>query len=390
MFNPEVSGQTSRMGGSAGALGAGPMVADATVEGGANRRPRGSLWLVYLFLRPGTFFRHFVVDSVPLLTAISAWLYGMAGVIERIETRFQWKSRPSDLTGEAWPAYWAAVAFGGLVAGVFYYAAGGWWYRVRLRWSGAENPDPNLARRVYLFASLVVALPVLLVTVVETSIYPTPRAAYASEGSWWYLVFLLTPFWSTWNSYVGVRTAFVVRRKRALTWFLLLPALFYSLAFIGVFVVLMFAPANVSSPAVHDSATLRFSYPGNWWIDTDDPDYDPAHNLHLEAMQEAFLHIALYESDLPLEGLRLRATEGYQEIMSGVRDAGPVNRWGRYRGLGRVQLGETDGEFYRFEVFISPVAPGRYLEVQEFCAESDRTKVLPGFELIRSTFLLKE
>lgn len=40
-------------------------------------RPNGALWMFYLFLRPKVFFRHFVIDAAPLLTALAAWMLGV-------------------------------------------------------------------------------------------------------------------------------------------------------------------------------------------------------------------------------------------------------------------------------------------------------------------------
>jgi hypothetical protein len=50
----------------------------------------------------------------------------------------------------------------GIIAGLMYYAIGGWWYRLRLRWCGADDTQASLARRVLMFSGQVIAVPTIV------------------------------------------------------------------------------------------------------------------------------------------------------------------------------------------------------------------------------------
>jgi hypothetical protein len=190
--------------------------------------PNPAFWLTYLFFKPSVFYRTFVIRRTPALTLLCAWIYGMVGAIDRMDSRaLAGKALPF---GESWIAYWIAVTVVGVFGGLFYFFIGGWWYRMRPGYSGVIDPDKGLARRVYLFASQILAVPVVLMTALETSNYSSPLEAAASPGSPWHSIFLIFPFWSVWSSYIGVRTAFPVKYKGpdgAKLWFLILPCVFY-------------------------------------------------------------------------------------------------------------------------------------------------------------------
>jgi len=66
--------------------------------------------------------------------------------------------------------------------------------------------------------------------------YPDYAAGYAAD-EWFSTGLLVFPFWSIATSYIGVRALFAVVRWRAITWFVVLPALAYVIA-LGVIAAL--------------------------------------------------------------------------------------------------------------------------------------------------------
>jgi hypothetical protein len=112
--------------------------------------------------------------------------------------------------------------------------------------------------------------------------------------------------------------------------------LFYGLTLGAIVLVALagaFADADVDHPSVHDSSTLRFSYPGNWWIDREYEDYDPDANLFIEPMHDAFISIKLYESDASPEEELAVSLEAYDPDMKMYEDGASLESVGYTVGV---------------------------------------------------------
>jgi hypothetical protein len=59
--------------------------------------------------------------------------------------------------------------------------------------------------------------------------------------------FVLFPFWSIATSYIGIRTLFAVVRWKAVTWFIVLPAMAYGIT-LGA-IVALFARLGGEAPS---------------------------------------------------------------------------------------------------------------------------------------------
>jgi hypothetical protein len=219
----------------------------------ATRARHPPIWqelVIELFFKPRRFFADQVTLWKTRYVVAVCWIAGTAESIDRISQELM----EADLKGGVetmpaieffgpWPTYWAIVLVTGAISGLFLWWVGGWWYRVRLGWSGAKDADPRLARLVYIYSTFVYAAPLIIYTLVETTTYADAVEAYQSE-SLWPLFLLAFLFWSLVTSYKGVTTLFVVSPWRSRLWFLILPAILYFVAF-GVIAVLfaLFDPA---------------------------------------------------------------------------------------------------------------------------------------------------
>lgn len=189
--------------------------------------------LVDLFLRPTRFFSSGTPYGMQDALVFVAWVVGMnviVGRIERVMMRAELEQSTSPpAVPDSWVDFWLVVLVGGLIAGMLIWHLGTWWYRVRLRWSGAKDPDVARARTVYLFASLVWAGPAMLWQVIDTFRFPDYLASW-NGASPWLLVLMILPFWSVWVAYRGARTAFDTRPGRARWWMLIMPSAVYLIA----------------------------------------------------------------------------------------------------------------------------------------------------------------
>lgn len=206
--------------------------------------------LLDLFVRPSRFFASrtpFAADDAILIVA---WLAGMNSAIGRIEQRMvradAGGSAVPGMIAESWLGFWVTVILAGLLSGLLLWHLGAWWYRVRLNWSGADEPHSERARVVFLYSRLVWAAPALLTQVLDTFRFEDYRESWDHE-SLLPLVLLVFPFWSFIVSYRGLRTVFDVRRGPALWWFLIAPSLVFLFA-VGALGALAAGVVDLPSP----------------------------------------------------------------------------------------------------------------------------------------------
>lgn len=210
--------------------------------------PAGSpLWprhLVDIFVAPRRFFSgQLALGERPYFLAV-LYCFGVASTLDRLEMRIQQNLLTQELRGAPRPAwefiepfasnwayFWAYGLAGGVLAAALIWWIGGWWFKIRVGWSGAQNPDPRKARLVYIYASVVWVAPYLALTLGESLAFENYLAAWRSE-SLWPVLFLIFPVWSAIAGYKGVMTLFEVKRGRAIFWFAVLPSAAYVL-FLG-------------------------------------------------------------------------------------------------------------------------------------------------------------
>jgi hypothetical protein len=181
--------------------------------------------LTELLLRPERFFRLMLRRQGPFIPFLLLWLVGMGAVCDNMEGRLvisEAFGRPLNPMLATWPRVWGMVIIGGLVGGAFAWLIRGWWFKIRLRFSGApEDVSPHDARLVWLYASAVHAIPTALSLAIQTPFYPDFKALSDAGVGYFGLLGLL--LWSVWVGYRGAVGCFPVRRGRAILWFLILP-----------------------------------------------------------------------------------------------------------------------------------------------------------------------
>lgn len=200
--------------------------------------------LAALFFRPRAFFTSGLDIGGTPYVLIMAWSMGIVAAMNRIdqnmiqvdlgEPRPGWEELVRFIAD--WPGYWLVVIALGAIGGTILWWVGGWWYKIRIRWSGATDPDPRLARILYVYSDFVMNGPMILWAVVATFVYAGFLESWESEELY-STVLLIFPFWSLYANYGGVTASFEVSKGRTLWWFVILPGAFYFLAFGLVFVL---------------------------------------------------------------------------------------------------------------------------------------------------------
>jgi hypothetical protein len=149
-------------------------------------------WLE-LLLRPDRYFLSRGALSGRALAAVML-LIGVAGAIDRLSS-----SNDGPFL-HSWGFYWLTVGGGALITGPLRYFIGGAFYRLRLRWSGAQGLDAAEARGLYARSELLWSVPGIAAAVGNTLAFRTPAEANADPGISAVMV-LFFVFWSTYAQY---------------------------------------------------------------------------------------------------------------------------------------------------------------------------------------------
>ncbi|MEM1422746.1 MAG: Yip1 family protein [Planctomycetota bacterium] len=350
------------------------------------------LWFVFVFIRPRRFFDRFARTPAPAITFACAVTFGVGNATDRIDTRLTTNPAAANLIS-SWTAYWVTALVAGLISAGLLYVIGGWWYRLRIGWSGAGSPDKALARRVYVYAAQIVAVPALIYALARTSMHADPMAMINAPLNALDIAILLTPLYSYVVSFIGVRTVFDVGRWRAAFWFLIMPSGIYSVA-IGLLVVSMLviggagglgaAPPDVNNPVRVDRHGVAFSHPGNWGI-SESSEVNGYVNIVVAPPQDAIANIVRYTSTATADEELSSTYESYEEIYPGMVLARTIDRIGAVRGAGAEYTHTDLGRRYAVRLFVSDDGWGNMTEFHAVCLERDRAVLEPGYELIFSS-----
>ena len=201
--------------------------------------------LIDLFFRPRRFFTGQLALGKTPYAVLVAWCYGASDTLDQLDQNLLraefGRPRPgwdqlAPYVVDSWLGVWALLlVFGGL-SGVILWWLGGWWFAIRLRWSGAPNPDRRLARLVMMYSGFVFSGPAVALAVFYTVSYGSYAEAFASDELF-SVALVVFPFWSVAASYTGARAVFGVAGWRPRIWFLILPILLYVVV-LGVFATL--------------------------------------------------------------------------------------------------------------------------------------------------------
>ncbi|GAB2943776.1 hypothetical protein GCM10027048_05620 [Hymenobacter coalescens] len=190
-----------------------------------------------LYLRPRAFFRGYLVETDrPPYFILAILLYGMGHGVERADKQLT----KADLGGRLeqvewlnhWPSYWTVAVLAGVLGGYLAYLVAGWFYDVRLRWSGARSNLP-LARQLYLYSSVVGSAAYVLNALLATFLLPRPYGVeddFSTTEGVGSAVMLFFMFYSVYVSYCGVVTVTDAAPRKARWWFLILPGALYVMA----------------------------------------------------------------------------------------------------------------------------------------------------------------
>ena len=364
--------------------------ASSSAQKVARRTPAISLWLWYLYFQPRRFFGHFIENHIGAMTGLAALAFGCARSIDKIDFRIKHGSNPMFLN-LSWSGYWTFVAMSGVIAAGLYYAIGGWWYHLRIKWSGDREADALISRRVYVYAALVSALPAIVFAMWKTNQFPTPTDAVNAPVEWWHLILAAFPVWSVIVSYIGVRTVFDVRTLPATIWFLVLPILTTVIGLVALAAIATSGTSlGIASNTVHyEDDEIQFETPSNWYLNQSDEDFEEGRFIPVFDPDSTYAtaYIQIYPTSLSLEDevsdtLQWYLDEGWHWLPDEA-----VKRWKHLKGFGRFGALQRESEVRHFRCFAGRSSNGLTYELRCNADANDENveRILAGFDLIAET-----
>jgi hypothetical protein len=146
------------------------------------------------------------------------------------------------------------------------------------------------------------------------------------------------------------------------------------------------SPSSLERPVEFRSDHLSLSHAADWFVDRDNPKFNPDQLVMVESKDHrAMVGILLYESLETAEALLESTIQDYRSDFMDWKEGQPCSSWGRFKGLGRRFEAGMMGIRYQLNYFITSVDGGIFLQVNEMVAIEDLDEALPGLEMIRST-----
>lgn len=226
------------------------------VEEVVNPSPFHPRNLFDLFFRPRRFFTNLPLMQHANYLYLAAWLYGMVSVMDRMDQTLSnfnsnQQSVAIELVGHNWPTFWLVVVLLGLFSALLTWIISGFWFWLRICWSGHDEPDGLVARQVFFYSGLIWGLPAILWNIILTFAYPDYVTAYGISPLPGYgetsplvdlisVLLIIFPFWSVIASYIGVRTCFSTVKWKAMLWFAVLPLTLYVIGIVMLVAMLVF------------------------------------------------------------------------------------------------------------------------------------------------------
>jgi hypothetical protein len=144
--------------------------------------------------------------------------------------------------------------------------------------------------------------------------------------------------------------------------------------------------ADVDIPTTFTSLPVTLQYPGNWSMDTDDPDHHPDTQFIIETTGECQFMVFFVPSAVDERDILQEYVEQFSKLMPNPKRAA-FDTWGRYKGAGTTLTGALLVIPGQIRIFVhSDDDKGASFSIVEQCYDEDMAEVRPGFQLIEGTF----
>jgi hypothetical protein len=198
-----------------------------------------------LYLRPRIFFENNFGPGKPgnRYFYFALFVFGTGAGIDRLDRQLTQHHLKGTLDQAGsinnWIGYWSIAILAGTLGGYISYLIGGWFYNVRVKWCKGDD-DVDLSRSLFLYSGVVHASVIVLIAFITMFFQAHPYEPESPFGVLDACVLLLSVFityYSVYVSFAGVTTVTNANWTRAVIWFMVLPAIFYTIMYITVIAI---------------------------------------------------------------------------------------------------------------------------------------------------------
>ncbi|MBS1611779.1 MAG: YIP1 family protein [Bacteroidetes bacterium] len=196
------------------------------------------IFLKRLFFNPKIFFvRYVTYGTRPGYFPVLALIIGISSAMDRIDRRLMQLDTKGKIDSAGaineWLGYWVIAFIAGGIGAIFLYYIGGWIFNLRVKWSGGTD-DLYKSRELYVYSSFVSSVCALIATVILT--IGNERPYMPDDFSIFdviaFILICASLVYSFRVAYIGVIATTGAIPKKAMLWFIIIPAILYTLAVI--------------------------------------------------------------------------------------------------------------------------------------------------------------
>jgi hypothetical protein len=146
-------------------------------------------------------------------------------------------------------------------------------------------------------------------------------------------------------------------------------------------------PADIQHPREMSSRYFSFKYPGNWKVDTSDPDYDPDTTFDIDAPSQGSVIVQFFDPQItPQEGVDAIAEKMKKLVLN--RTENPFEKWGKQKGYGIQLRGFLFAGIASIRIFGLGNSQATVVIIEMRYDEDERNN-RNGYDLIAESFVWK-
>ena len=146
-------------------------------------------------------------------------------------------------------------------------------------------------------------------------------------------------------------------------------------------------PADIQHPREMSSRYFTFKYPGNWKVDTTDPDYDPDTTFNIDAPAQGTVIVQFFVPQITPQAGADAIAEKMKKLLLN-RTETPFETWGKQKGYGINLRGFLVVGIASIRVFGLGNDQATVVIIEMRYDEDERIN-RPGYDLIAESFKWK-